>query len=414
MESDRKITGLRDASFSCYLTTPAEISSFAAKLTEPAVAAASFPLDDHDIAKPEENGIGVFRAEKYFNSRHEDARSPRIIDTLTGKYVHESGTIDPRRTTTRKHKIKQVVVGTPSVSSEASSCSSSTTTQSIFLNSSLGNSTSSRRGSREKRPFFPAFPCRGSCSDKKSLHISSSKQGVGVEIAHSKPVNWEARKLQSKSRLQNPVISQRVAEDEQGRKSLEVFGSRSMKKEEEDMIAMDLERKLSVLSWDAIPNPQQQQQIKQTLIMKPKPMKKEMVYDEESDGSSDLFEIETASGSTRPMFTKQDDGCVTPTSRYAPSEASVEWSVVTASAADFSFAASEYGDDYKMAAAGSGMRGNPAAKGRRSSNANDGGGILSCKSLKAVEIAAGPVVVHKEKLYSAALPAASKQKVAGR
>ncbi|CAI0401608.1 unnamed protein product [Linum tenue] len=398
MESERKITGLRDASFSCYLTTPAEISSFAAKLTEPA--------DDHDIAKPEENGIGVFRAEKYFNSRHEDARSPRIIDTLTGKYVHESDTIDPRRTmttTTRKHKIKQVVVGTPSVSSEASSWSSSTTTQSTFLNSSLGNSTSSRRASREKRPFFPAFPCRGSCSDKKSLHVSNN-QSAGVEIAHSKPLIWEARKVQSKSRFQNPVISQRVAEDEQGRKSLEVFGSRSMKKEEEDMIAMDLERKLSVLSWDAIPNPQQQQQqqIKQT---------KEMVYDEESDGSSDLFEIETASGSTRPMFTKQDD---TPTSRYAPSEASVEWSVVTASAADFSFAASEYGDDYKMAAAGSGMRGNPAAKGRRSSNANGGGGILSCKSLKAVEVAAGPVVVHKEKLYSAALPAASKQKVTGR
>ncbi|CAH2045686.1 unnamed protein product [Thlaspi arvense] len=56
---------------------------------------------------------------------------------------------------------------------------------------------------------------------------------------------------------------------------------------------------------------------------------------EVSDSSSDLFEIENLTGKLKPCLTRQGSDAASPT-RYAPSEVSIEWSIVTASAADFS------------------------------------------------------------------------------
>ncbi|CAB4264614.1 unnamed protein product [Prunus armeniaca] len=55
----------------------------------------------------------------------------------------------------------------------------------------------------------------------------------------------------------------------------------------------------------------------------------------DSDASSDLFEIESLTGKANPFLARQasdaaTSGCMTPTTCYAPSEASIEWSVVTA------------------------------------------------------------------------------------
>ncbi|CAN1155923.1 Protein PHYTOCHROME KINASE SUBSTRATE 3 [Linum perenne] len=352
----KMITGLRDASFSCYLTTPAEVSDFTAKLAEP-------ESQHHQLnIKPSESEIGVFRAEKYFNMRLQDARrNPRIIDTITGKYVKEGDAIDLQR---MRNKSQFVTTPISGVSSEASWSSQSAL---------LKRTTSPPRIKRSF--FFDGFSCRGSCSDKKSIQNinSSSLQGgkQAVEVALN-AVKWEAvRKAQSSSssssssRFQNNptgIQGKKVPLVVQGRKSLEVFGSHSIKKE--DNIAVDMERKLSVLTWDAIPKPIPQPQME---TKKPTKANKsmEIMYDEmESDASSDLFEIEAASGSTRQA--------VVP--RYEPSEASVEWSVVTASAAaDFSFASSECGDNKMMSAS--------QGKGRKYN------GILSCKSHKAVEVA---------------------------
>ncbi|CAH9100958.1 unnamed protein product [Cuscuta europaea] len=55
-----------------------------------------------------------------------------------------------------------------------------------------------------------------------------------------------------------------------------------------------------------------------------------------SESSSDLFEIESFPGGNSNLFLPIDIS--TRTSLYAPSEASIEWSVVTASAVDFSVA----------------------------------------------------------------------------
>lgn len=63
-------------------------------------------------------------------------------------------------------------------------------------------------------------------------------------------------------------------------------------------------------------------------------------FEIESDASSDLFEIESLRGKGKgnPFLARQDSdaasSCVTPIA-YAPREASIEWSAVTASAADF-------------------------------------------------------------------------------
>lgn len=58
----------------------------------------------------------------------------------------------------------------------------------------------------------------------------------------------------TKSGIQNLAVQKRLAkkiEEEESRKSLDVFGSHTLKKE---FIEMNLRRKLSMLSWDAIPN----------------------------------------------------------------------------------------------------------------------------------------------------------------
>lgn len=54
-----------------------------------------------------------------------------------------------------------------------------------------------------------------------------------------------------------------------------------------------------------------------------------------------MFEIDSFTGQRKPSFSSQIPdsrayGYTTPTTCYAPSEASIDWSVITASAADFS------------------------------------------------------------------------------
>lgn len=100
-------------------------------------------------------------------------------------------------------------------------------------------------------------------------------------------------------------------EDEKPRKSLIVFGSPMYEKRNK---SLSLEKRLSMLSWDATAR----------------------AYDTESDASSNLFEIESLTGKAVWQASDGPSGCVTPTTCYAPSKASIEWSIATVSAADFS------------------------------------------------------------------------------
>ncbi|RWW07027.1 hypothetical protein GW17_00029613 [Ensete ventricosum] len=128
--------------------------------------------------------------------------------------------------------------------------------------------------------------------------------------------------------------------------------------------------------------------------------------DAASDGSSDLFEIE--SFSTQKTYHRGGDSLdpherlrrdlkemlhplppsIAPSECYAPSEVSVEWSVTTAegldraSLANFSTSASDFGELRFPAA----MGGAPARGRRRKCN-----GLLSCGNEKAVSVGPNPV-----------------------
>lgn len=173
---------------------------------------------------------------------------------------------------------------------------------------------------------------------------------------------------------------------EEQRKSIEVFGSGKMRKGD---IAVNLERKLSMLTWDAIPKAQN---------LPPTTIGSSTVCDDmASDASSDLFEIENISSCGYGLMNSQTNeyvrGCMSPSTLYAPSEISIEWSVITASAADYSSVISDYdakrisinGDAISINAAGTNTKTNKTAVGKEDQKARPGG-LLGCKSHKAASV----------------------------
>uniref|UniRef100_A0A2C9UJT3 Uncharacterized protein n=1 Tax=Manihot esculenta TaxID=3983 RepID=A0A2C9UJT3_MANES len=375
MDGESKSTDLpdlRDASFA-YLTAVQQ--NYVLKLTE----TAEFPTPDiistqetsiqknSEKTKPGEGEITVFGAEEYFNMKLDD-ESAGNTDANGGKYPHE--------------KIENG--------------------DELHL---------SRPKSRKKRVngrwFFPGFACNGSCFHGKSVYLDKSIPHGDLQVAGD-PIMLEGAK-QSRSRLpvkdefrrpslektstgsngedclvlstvnsavQNLVVKgqKQKSLEEDPRKSLDVFGSHMVKRED---IVSNLERKLSVLTWDAIPFPKARNL--------PTTSASSQVYEEaESDASSDLFEIENISCSTQPPFRKQTSdglsGCMTPPSRYEPSETSIEWSVVTASAADFS-AVSDYHEKKpaEISIKSAGLTSSPRTRRPKS--------LLGCTNEKAIEVA---------------------------
>ncbi|KAJ6293893.1 hypothetical protein OIU76_022043 [Salix suchowensis] len=416
MESTR--SDLREASFSSYLTQRED--NFVLKLTDQSVQftpPANRVTSSQEISLPpssertkaDEGEISVFGAERYFNMKLDDD-SPRITDNINaGKCVREKEyPVDLQQMRPKSR------LGTPSVTSEASWNS-----QAALIPNSMRNSSPTRHQKVNERWFLSGFPCTGSCSDKKSVDTDKNNYHRGVhgkelrkESARN-PIGLEGARKQSQSRLNQvkdefhspsfkrsnvgskrreyfvlPCVNsgvqnldfkggeRKIIEDDP-RKSLEVFGSHLLKRED---IALNLQRKLSVLTWDAIPKAPN---------FPATSTSSQMYEDIESDGSSDLFEIENLSGCShvQPIFTKQTpdamSSCMTPTSRcYEPSESSIEWSVVTASAADFSAVSVDY--DEKILAENSKINPGLASTAPRKSRPN---GLLGCKSQKAVDVA---------------------------
>ncbi|KAL9232703.1 hypothetical protein vseg_007782 [Gypsophila vaccaria] len=143
-------------------------------------------------------------------------------------------------------------------------------------------------------------------------------------------------------------------------------------------------------------------------------------YEDEnvSDGSSDLFEIESFSTSTYPYRDSMDEPMtpsVAPTDCYAPSEVSIDWSVTTAegfdrgslsnfsaSASDFAYAAMRReAEQYKSGGGGGGGGGgecnkgwhNDSTKGSGKNNNSGGGGgmLLGCRNERAVSVGPSPI-----------------------
>ncbi|XP_057792087.1 protein PHYTOCHROME KINASE SUBSTRATE 3-like [Salvia miltiorrhiza] len=314
---------------------------------------AAFTFSHHHTPKhPPE--IGVFGADRYFNMK---------LDYQTANNQPQPPPPPPLRPRPRPP--------TPTTPSLCSEVTSTTWNSQTVL---LPNETKSKKGGAS---LFMGLGCRSApCFDKKSVRVDE----IAAAPAPAK----------------NHDLIKKIQDLEESRRSIEVFGSRRQRPSKGSDVATNMERKLSMLTWDAIPTGRNNL-----------PTSTVGSCDVASDASSDLFEIEDVSGTIFPLLEASaagdvDDaasasGCMSPaTSLYAPSEASIQWSVVTASAADYS-APSEFNDD-SVSAAGKSVkmitRNHPVQVVQKASRPS---GLLGCKSVKSVDVAHQNVCVKISK-----------------
>lgn len=284
---------------------------------------------------PKDGGeIGVFNADKYFNMKLEYKTEQNSSKSVFKN--QEPGDIKP---------------STPSLCSESTSWNSQST-----LLPHIHRSESLSKKKPNGRRIFTGFGCRVPCFDKKSVHINEIVAQGAYYASKSTRGGAEIRAVPSQ---------------DDSRPSIEVFGSSNSSK---GGIATNMERKLSMLTWDAIPKAR-------TLAPTPKNGSSTTCDDMASDASSDLFEIENISGSVYPLE------CMSPASVYAPSEDSIQWSVVTASAADYSVIL-DGNDEGSVSVAGEVRMMNVRSSKTRGEGGGEAkkGGILGCKNLKAVDV----------------------------
>lgn len=327
----------------------------------------------HDIKDGGE--IGVFGADRYFNMKLEY----KTTDANSNRYKNNNNNIPGPENIIRP-------IRTPSLSSEASTCNS----QAALLPDYNGISSQTKQHKRpigRRNIFFTGFGCRGPCFDKKSVHTvaQGACNGTGSDVIDHhkiqvlKPVvvNVPTAKKQQVMVIKNKY----KLDDQESRKSIEVFGSSNCSAKDQDIVAANMERKLSMLTWDAIISP------KSSSVPPPTSKQSTVTCDDmASDASSDLFEIENISGSIYPLVMAGEDDdvmstCMSPTiSHYAPSEASIQWSVVTASAAPDHCSDYYVDDERSVSVAGAGDVMISTKGGNRKSK-----GLLGCKS--AVDVA---------------------------
>ncbi|KAJ0038423.1 hypothetical protein Pint_22746 [Pistacia integerrima] len=261
--------------------------------------------------------IGVFSAEKYFNGAMDD--SPRIVKVGARNYPYVK---DQERTDPTLVKPRIQAAGTPSVRSESSWNSQAALLQSVLKHNNPTKKTKKLQGNR----FFAGLRCKCSCSDKDSVDINEHggetnfKRSADNGTVQSKTINTtepmskpavkeNCFSFPSMSSQTIKIHSQEI-EEEQPRKSIEVFGCPMVEKRNK---SLSVERRKTMLSWEDASPRREEIEFSAT-------SHGDNYFETESDASSDLFEIESLTGKAA----------------YAPSEASIEWSVVTASAADFS------------------------------------------------------------------------------
>lgn len=303
------------ASFSSYLSTTKKEGLYLGKKTR--------NLDGE---------IGVFSAEKYFSEGMEAANT-RALKGAATKLLHKN---HENQGTRQEPGRKQFQRGTPSNRSE-----SSWNSQSTLLHAARPrNLPRSKSSGANVMGFLANFGC--------NCCRSSDKSSVGT-IDGFMDNNFQRKMVPRepfKTSLDLVDLSQRTDEK-----------------------VMSFGRRLSMLNQATV----------ETEI----PRVSSGINDNESDASSDLFEIESFSSKLNQFLAQQafdgTPGCVTPSTCYAPSEASISWSVVTASAADFSTVS---GSPKLAVAATSTPRSTSREIQRRRP-----GILLGCRSEKAVSVA---------------------------
>ncbi|KAL5553818.1 hypothetical protein UlMin_041219 [Ulmus minor] len=333
----------------------------------------------HSSIKKEEEDeeIGVFGAEKYFNGAIDDETSSRVSTiSSSNNFLHKK---DDEQVLTHNQvsaKIDQQL-GTPSVRSE-----SSRNSRSILLQSGRRNSSRGKTSKIQGRKLLASLGCkcfhRNSVQVKEFGEISFNQTSTNHNCNDVRPQKITISPIKPVLNLVDPFqinkFPQQVDNFGSGLsretnlkthinicKSPEVFGSSP------NIKTKSLERRLTMLSLEKSSDHQ----------------KHRRSHSDQSDASSDLFEIESLTGKPNtcyPLRVSHDSasGCLTPTG-YAPSEASIQWSVVTASAADVSVM-SDLEEQIRPTRKSPNLEVN--AKTRRRSSSS----LLGCKSHKALNV----------------------------
>ncbi|KAL9226222.1 hypothetical protein vseg_002058 [Gypsophila vaccaria] len=366
----------RDASFSSYL-----------KNTEQTYIHTLVTTSQRPRARKVEDGeIDIFGAEKYFNGGVDKKSSTTTVKNRTDKAMISLSDLNlqPR---------------TPSVHSESSTNSQTALLRRVQRNPS--KSYLSHQG--KKSSFLSGYCCYEKSVDVENVNQFSNHGKINKENAIERPItrtiktSFDTAEITRLNKLRLDVVPVPLTvvkeiqiEDEDDekirrKKSLEVFGS------DEGSKRFSLEKRLNMLCWDAIPRSVEE--------INTSARTSGAYKDNESDASSDLFEIECLSYTTNParvQGTRNTSNESTTPSGYAPSEASIDWSVVTASAADFT-TVSDLDDqsctDFTQTqptdvrtGLKSALPGKMMAK--KCVQKSKGGGILAgCKSQKAVRVA---------------------------
>ncbi|KAF8104249.1 hypothetical protein N665_0176s0059 [Sinapis alba] len=280
--------------------------------------------------------LGVFGAEKYFSMKLDHDNSTVDITNQKEKENIQNHPHPPlmKTTSTRSRSSRH---GTPSVRSESSY--NSETFLMRFNNNN--NNDNKQRKTNDTSVSFGGFRCNGPCSRVKTVNTERNISGKGRDYDQDY-VAYDARKHINKPRLR---LEAKKADYPEPQRS---------------DIAMNLERKLSMLTWDAIPpnHISTKNNNDNNSSMSNKTLEEETA----SEASSDLFEIENITSSV-----------------YEPSEASIGWSVVTGSMADQSVIS-----DFDMIKRGTRSRSVVKTKPVIVEKVRSGGFWSGCRSHKAV------------------------------
>lgn len=371
----------RDVSFSSYLNNAEE--NMIRKLTN---QASDIPSDHHHPnrkkSEEEDEEIGVFGAEKYFKGEIEDGdgkNDRRFLDrgNSTSKMHQQDQRIEEfYHSFPEQQRTDQISMHTPSVRSNAS------------LNSRSGLLPRTKQGpgkiekGSKTRILLSTFGCN--CIDKKSTQISEKRFIQAKEISKPHPRMFDFDQTtddvlsSSKSAEKNtrndyfsfPVLN---ANDTNSISSLNSKSGNLAGKVQGDNNGgrLCLGRKLTLLNDWEVDIPTEDEMCIPSSGMYNK--------DVDSDSSSDLFEIESFSTTGNSSFLAHrtsESNC------YAPSEVSIDWSVVTASAADFSVAS-----DYEEVRTGGGGWRNSGRKDHKDEQKKRPGILSGCTNHKAVRVA---------------------------
>ncbi|TKY69688.1 PHYTOCHROME KINASE SUBSTRATE 1 [Spatholobus suberectus] len=414
---------LRDASFSSYLNNKEEI------LAESGHGFISNRKEPLGVKKEDDGEIGVFEAEKYFNGEETES-PPRVANNDANKHQQQHQKDEQTALVTSKYKVQY---GTPSVRSE-----SSLNSQNALLQGAVRNSSRNMKNKLQRKSFLAGLGCKCYCSDKNSVDISdhageisfnknathgktSSRsifnadpdanhsgkmtkphaellinkgvyfqrpEKLGVGLSRENSLAFSAVNPSSG----NQLVKMQLQQVEKPRNSLEVFGSPILDSRSK---SLSFDKRLAKTSWDAPPK------IEETDFSANSGGN---YNDAESDASSDLFEIESLTGKSNSFLARSTSNvvstCASPTTCYAPSEASIEWSVVTASALEYS-AMSDYDDQRSIATTRSPIRtslvsSNDKPKVTKEMHRRRPSMMLGCKSQKAVGVAVDAFTAYEK------------------